>query len=189
MNDSEFTADEKLFGYWHRRLRHAPKKYIRRLAKRGCIPCRLAKVKRMPLCPACVFADASKTKWRTKKVYKSIRKKSDKPGSSTSGDHIISHEPGLIPQVTGRLTYAKYDGAVVFSDHYSDFTYVHLITSTSDEETLLAKRAYERVAREHGIMRISHYHSDNLQFNSANFTSNYDRNNQKYTYCGIGAHH
>ena len=103
----------------------------------------------------------------------------DKPGSSTSCDHIISHVPGLILQVTGRLTYAKHAGANVFTDHYSDFTHPYLIMSTSDEETLLAKRAYERVAHEHGVQHIAHYHSDNLRFNSAYFTANCDTNNQK----------
>ena len=36
--DSAFTADEKLFSYWHKRLGCAPKKYIRRLAERKCLP-------------------------------------------------------------------------------------------------------------------------------------------------------
>ena len=152
---SDFTDDEQLMGYWHRRLRCLPKKYLRRLAKRGCIPCRLQHVRRMPLCAACAFADAAKRASR-KRDRKSIRKKDDDPGSGTSCDHLISHEPGLIPQVTGRLTYACNTGAIIFSDHFSDFTYPHLICSTSMEETMIAKRAYERVARAHGVALIWH---------------------------------
>ena len=101
----------------------------------------------MPICAACAFADAAKRRCY-KSDQKSIRKKNEYPGSGTSCDHIISHEPGLIPQVTGRLTYARYAGAIIFSDHFSDYTYPHLIQSTSMEETMIAKRAYERVARE-----------------------------------------
>ena len=82
---------------------------------------------------------------------------------------MISHEPGLIAQVTDRLTYLRYAGAAIFTDHSSDFTYVHLITSTSLEETLYAKHSYERVAKEHGIKKIHHYHADNLRFNDVDF--------------------
>ena len=94
------------------------------MAVRKCIPYRLEFVNRMPLSPACAFADASKRGYRTKaKPSNSIKKDTDTPGSRTSTDHTISHEPGLIPQVTGRLTHKRYAGAVVYSDHYSDYTY------------------------------------------------------------------
>ena len=184
---SDFSDDEKLMGYWHRRLRCLPKKYLRRLAKRGCIPCRLQYVRRMPLCAACAFADASKRSSK-KGDRKSIRKKDDKPGSGTSCDHLISHEPGLIPQVTGRLIYAHYAGAIVFSDHFSDFTYPHMIRSTSMEETMMAKRAYERMAREYGVA-IQHYRADNLRFNDVEFQKDCKKNGQTFNYCGVGAHH
>ena len=38
LDDSDFTEGKKLFYYWHKRFRHAPKKHIRRLAKRGALP-------------------------------------------------------------------------------------------------------------------------------------------------------
>ena len=77
----------------------------------------------MPLCQACAFADASKHGYGTKATpSKSIKKDTDTPGSHTFADHIISHEPGMIPQVTGRLTHQRYAGAVVFSDHCTDYT-------------------------------------------------------------------
>ena len=43
--DSDFTEDEKLFYYWHKRLRCLPKKYIRRLSEMKCLPYRLKFVK------------------------------------------------------------------------------------------------------------------------------------------------
>ena len=64
----------------------------------------------MPLCAACLFAEASRRAWRTKAPPRRIRKDSDKPGDHASCDHLISHEPGLIPQVTGRLTYKDMQG-------------------------------------------------------------------------------
>ena len=77
----------------------------------------------------------------------------------------------------------------MFSDHYSDFKYPHLLTSVSDEDTFASKKAYERVARAHGVMKVQHYHADNSRFNSKDFQLDCDENDQTYSYCSVGAHH
>ena len=98
----------------------------------------------MPLYPACAFDDTSKRGYKNKaKPIKSIKKDKDTPGSHTSADYIVSHEPGLVPQVTRKLTHQRHTGAVVFSDHCTDFIYTHLVKGTSIEETMLSKHAYE----------------------------------------------
>ncbi len=61
-----------------------------------------------------------------------------------SMDHLISAQPGLIPQIIWRLTCMQISGATVIVDHYSDHVYVFLMCNLSLEETLLAKHAYER---------------------------------------------
>ena len=142
----------------------------------------------MPLCAACAFADASKHNWRGKGAPKSIRKYTDKVGSNTSCDHLISHEPGIIPQVTGRLTYERYVGAILFTDNFSNFTFTYLIKSISTEETLKGKIAYERVAKQYGV-KVKAYRADNLMFNDKDFMDRCEKADQKYTYCGVGAHH
>ena len=68
------------------------------------MPKRSEKVLRIPLYPSYAFADAIKRIWITKSKSKSIRKETDRPGSNTSCDHLISHEPGTIAQVIRRLT-------------------------------------------------------------------------------------
>ena len=83
-----------------------------------------------------------------------IREKTDdEPNAGTSCDHLISREPGLMAQVTGRLTHKRYYGAAVFTDHFSDLIYPHLITSTSMEETMNGKSAYERFSHHHGVKK------------------------------------
>jgi hypothetical protein len=58
---------------------------------------------------------------------------------------------------------ARYNSATVFTDHYSDVTYVHLQKSTKAQETLEAKQAFERWANQHSV-KIKHYHAiDDLQ--------------------------
>ena len=42
------------------------------------------------------------------------------------------------------------------------------------EETMLAKRAYERVAKARGVNHISHYHADNCRFNDKKFQDDCD---------------
>ena len=186
--DGDFTKDERLLLYWHKILRHAPKKYIRRLVRRGCLTKRIEKMIKMPLCAACAFAYTTRKKWRNKFTSKKIRKLLDRPGNKTSFDHLISHELGIIPQVTGRLTYQRYSGAIIFSDHHLDFTYTHLIKSTSLEK-MLAKRSYERVARAHGVKNIQHYHADNLRFNDKEFKEDCNTYDQTYSYYGVGTNH
>ena len=142
----------------------------------------------MLLCAACTFADASKRNWRGRGTPKSIRKKTDKMGSNTSCDHLISHEPGIILQVTGRLRYERYVGAILFTDNFSNSTFTYLIKSMSTEETLKGKIAYERVAKQFGV-KIKAYCPDNLRFNDKDFMDHCNKADQEYTYCGVGAHH
>ena len=111
-----------------------------------------------------------------------------KPGDGTSADHIVSRQPGLMPQSTGILTHERFWGAVIFVDHVTDYIYGHPVKSISGEDTLSAKHAYERKAKEHGVT-VNAYHADNLHFNGNRFTADCVSAGQKLTYCGVGAHH
>ena len=55
-----------------------------------------------------------------------------------------------MPQVAGRLTHGKYCGAAVFTDHFSELIFLHLITLLL-WETMNGKIAYERFAYNHGV--------------------------------------
>ena len=188
--DNTINNNERLALYWHHRLRHAPLTCLHKLARRGVLPKAILLVKKLPLCAACAFATAHRRGWRTKaKSNRPIRKAGhNKPGHGTSCDHVISHQPGLVPQSTGILTHVKYWGSILFVDHYSDFLYNHLITGTTSQATLEAKQAYERVAAAHGV-KVQSYHADNLRFNDNNFKGDCIKNGQTITYCGVGAHH
>ena len=75
----------------------------------------------------------------------------DKPGDGMSCDHLISKQPGLMPQSTGILTNARFWGSVIYVDHFSDFIYSHLIQGTTSADTLNSKHGYEREATAHGV--------------------------------------
>jgi hypothetical protein len=66
------------------------------------------------------------------------------PGARASTDQLVSAQPGLIPQISGRLTHQCVNGAKVFVDHCSDHVYVYLMRDLLLDETLAAKHGYER---------------------------------------------
>ena len=71
---------------------------------------------------------------------RSIRNPSEtRPGDMNSIDQMVSAQPGIIPQVTGDLTHARFLAETVFMDHYSDYCYTHLMKGTSAEENLKEK--------------------------------------------------
>lgn len=184
------SLDQRLFLYWHQRLDHPTMKTMHKLALIGVIPCRLSKVTKMPPCVACIFAKMQKRRWReAHSKGGSIRDAKDtSPGPGTSCDHIISAQPGLIPQSTGTLTYKRFGGAVLFIDHFSGFQYVHLIQSTTAAETLTAKREYERADHSFGVT-IKRYRADNSRFDEKVFQTDCRRLHQDFSYCGVSSHH
>ena len=118
----------------------------------------------VPQCAACLYAKATKRPWRTRAPPNKVTPVSiTRPGDCISVDQLESSVPGLIAQLHGFLTKKRYKCATIFVDHYNRLSYVHLQTSTSGEETLQAKQAFEAFAKTHGVT-IQHYHADNGRF-------------------------
>jgi hypothetical protein len=103
-------------------------------------------------------------------------------------DHLVSAQPGLIPQITGNLTGQHINGATVIVDHHSDHVDTYLMHNLSLNETLLAKHAYERFLSSIGVTAKA-YHADNGQFADQGFWDDCNVNNQVITFCGVGSHH
>ena len=181
------TRDEALFLSWHVKLGHAPFRNIRWAAKLGILPPKLAKCENV-VCPACLYGKQKRRPWRTKGSQDSKIKKASYPGECVSVDQLVSGTPGLVGQITGRLTKSRYQVATIFVDHYSDLDYVHVQESTSAEDTIEAKRRFEQFCHERGV-RIKHYHADNGIFASRAFREEIHRCGQTISFCGVGAHH
>lgn len=103
-------------------------------------------------------------------------------------DQLVSPTSGFVPTHRGIPTTKRYIGATVFVDHFSDFTYVHLMTKMDAESTVEAKHAFERLAESHGV-RIRHYHSDNGLFDTKLFRDAVDTSGQTLSFCRPNAHH
>ena len=177
--------------FWHNRLGHLPFHRLIKLAQQGIIPRRLAALKdKPPVCVSCLFGKAHKRPWRNKsKQSNPIRSKDQtKPGDCVSTDQIVSAQPGLVPQMSGFLTSDRIWGVTVFVDHATDWTYGHLMRNLSLDETLLAKRAFEKLLAR-GNHTVKRYHADNGRYADKGFLDSVNECNQVITFCGVGAHH
>jgi hypothetical protein len=150
------------------------------MARLGMIPRRL-------VCPSCMYEKLSRKPWRAKNVYHHISE-AELPGQFVSVDQMESTTPGLIAQMKGILTRERYHYATIFVDHATDYTYVHLQRDTSSEETLRAKKEFERLARSYGIT-ITQYHSDNGRFVDSVWWNDAVKQGQRMKMCGVNAHH
>jgi hypothetical protein len=95
--------------------------------------------------------------------------------------------PGLIAQLRGTPTTKRYLCATVFVDHFSGHGYVYLQKSTSAEETVEAKLAYEAHVATIGV-NVVHYHGDNGVFADNKFRQSVREKRQTLSFCGVNAH-
>ena len=190
LNPPEQTELLKEFMAWHVRLGHLRFASMFRLCKVGVLPNKFAALEGSKLiCPHCVFGNAKRRQWRQSKKNGSIRSPKDTlPGDATSIDHIISAQPGLVPRMDSKHTKDRITAGCVFFDHVTNHSYTHLQTSADNEQTIEAKRAYERYALTHGVT-LKRFHADNGIFAEKAFRDEIDQSNQKITYCAVGAHH
>jgi hypothetical protein len=83
-------------------------------------------------------------------------------------DQLVSAQPGLIPQISGKLTHQCVNGATVFVNHFSDHVYAYLMRDVTLDETIAAKHGYESYLSLLGI-KSQGYHADNGRFADKDF--------------------
>ena len=102
-------------------------------------------------------------------------------------DQLESSTPGLIAQLRGKPTTKRYTCVTVFVDQYSRYGYVVLQKTKSIEETIQAKKSFERLMATHGV-KVEHYHADNGVFADASFQREISQANQTISFCAVNAH-
>ena len=117
---------------------------LKLLARAGLIPKDLANVD-PPTCPGYAYGRAHRKPWRSKGIKnRKTLKIATAPVQVVSIDQLVSPTAGFIPTHRGTPTTKRYSGATVFVDHFSDFTYAHLMTGEMDaESTVEAKLSFE----------------------------------------------
>ena len=141
----------------------------------------------MPLCTSCLFGKATRRPWRHKAAKSKETRVLTRPGECVSVDQLESTTPGLTGQMKGTPTRLRYKAATVFVDQFGGLSYVYLQKSTTADETVLAKHAFERFAASHGVV-IRHYHADNGRFADNKWRKDCSSKGQTLTFCGVNAH-
>jgi len=172
----------------HYKYGHLSFNILKNMAAQGLIPTKFKDCE-PPKCASCAYGKQTRRPWRTKAKPTPIGgKRPSRPGDCVSVDQLISKTPGLIAQVKGWLTSSRYHVATVFADHYSGLSYVHVSKSTTAEEAIEAKNAFESFAADLNVT-IKHYHADNGRFAESAFMEAVKQSGQSITFCGVGAHH
>ena len=130
---------KKYFKSWHDKLSRLHPKYMFRLAKLGILPKFFLDFKYYrPLYLSCVFGTANRIQWRTKreKLVSMCKGNDNKTVSAVSVDQLQSAHPGLVSQLSVKITIALIWDAKIIVNSYSDLTYVQIVRSTSQEENL-----------------------------------------------------
>ena len=83
----------------------------------------------------------------------------------TSVKRMVLAKPGLIQQVSGTLTQARYWVATMISDQASEYVHCYLVRGTTDEETIQLKAAYEIFLGMVGV-RVRGYRAYNGSFSN-----------------------
>jgi hypothetical protein len=103
---------------------------------------------------------AGKKPWRGKQTKDKEPRAALKPGDVTSVDQMNLSTPGLVAQISGNPMTKRYKCVTIFVDQSTRMGFVYLQISSSANETIEAKLAWEAYMRTHGIT-VKAYHADN----------------------------
>lgn len=171
----------------HYKFNHVSCQKLQKMAANGDLPKRLATC-RLPKCTACLYAKSTKLPWRGKSpANRGKLRTATQPCEVVSVDQIESSVPGLIAQLRGFITKQRYQVVTVFTDHFTNLSYVHVQRSTSVPDTLAAKQAFELFAKSYGHT-VGHYHFDNGAFAFPSFRKACEVAGQTFTYSAVNAH-
>ena len=135
----------------HECFGHLSFSILKLMARAGLIYRELANIN-SPTCALCAYGKAHRKLWRQRGVRnRKILKIATVPGQAVSADQLVSPTPEFVTTHRGTSTTKRYMGATVFVDHFSNFTYAHLMTEMNAETTVEAKLAFERVCNAHGV--------------------------------------
>jgi hypothetical protein len=208
-NNQNLTSAQKELLLWHSRLGHLGFEHTQRLMRPRVLdpspsnavihePCispkhASAKTCKPPLCAACQIA---KAKRRNSEVSTTIIKphthlKQDDltPGNRVSIDQYESSVRGRLATSRGRESFGtKYVGGTIFCDHSSGLVQCFHQASLRASDTVISKRAFERLAKSCGV-KIKSYHGDNGVFKAKEFMDTLISQDQEIRFSGVGAHH
>ena len=130
------------------------------------------------VCTPCMFGYAYKKPWSVKEKEKHVIRSEleTAAGDIISLNALTSSTPGIIPQMSGFLTFASFWARTVFVNHATSYMYTHLQRGQTLIKYIEAKAAYERMEANLGIS-AKKFHTDNGIFAEEGFKSDVSDNN------------
>lgn len=213
--NQNITAAQKELLLWHSRFGHLGFSHVQSLMRprettvvgngrssttttASTGPCITPKISttatcKPPLCAACQIARAKRRSTETSTTITDrelLLKIGDlEPGGRVSLDQYESSVRGRLSTSRGKESFgAKYCGGTIFCDHASGLVQCFHQVSLRASDTLISKRAFERMAKSCGN-KISKYHGDNGVFKAKEFSDALISDEQELTFSGVGAHH
>jgi hypothetical protein len=172
----------------HHEFGHALFRRLKEMAKQGTIPKRLANCP-VPACLACLHAKAIRRQWRHRTPNNKIEsQKPTKPGERVSVDQMVSPTPGLMSQLTGKLTTKCYLHATTYVDQASRLGFVWLQKTATTNETIEGKIAFEKYALDRGVKALN-YHAYNGMFQANKWVAACRSQGQGLSFAAANAHH
>ena len=172
----------------HYSLGHIHPDRMQLMVRQGTLPQRYKRC-RLSFCASCTYGKATRKPWRLHiSSNKDESNRPQRPGECISVDQLISPTPGFIAQMSDKLTTQRYTCATIYVDQYLGFSYIWIQRSTSVQETLKGKRAFELFTNHHGV-KVAHYHADNGVFRANKWVTDCHLRQQSISYAAVGAHH
>jgi hypothetical protein len=134
-----------------------------------------------------MYAKATRKAWRSKTPAQEQPIIITSPGDLVSVDQLVTPTVGFIAQMTGKLTKKRYKYATIFVDQSSKFGYVYFQKTSTVEETLEAKAAFQQYASDKHIT-IKAYHADNGTFRANKWQLVCENERLQLTFAGVNAH-
>ena len=127
LEQKELSDKEKAAAFLkiHYRFGHLSFQKLHIMAKQGVIDSKFARYPR-PECAACVYAKLMKRQWRPKTRNEYENECPQNPVEVVLVDQMVSSTPGLIAQITGKITNKRSKYATIYVDQASHFGYVYL---------------------------------------------------------------
>ena len=199
------SESEKELLRWHQRLGHMAFKKVVHLMKSGVLATseqsrrlhRVSSKLKNVKCAACQYAKqrvrsilptATRTTVQDRKGV--LSQGNLLPGQEVCVDHFHCHNKGRLFTSRGASKSSDmYTGGALFVDEASGYMHVEFQTILNSHQTLKAKEAFERIARDHGVV-VSKYLSDNgTAFTSHEYSKKLLDFKQVQRFAGVGAHH
>jgi hypothetical protein len=138
-----------------------------------------------PQCITCNFGKARRKSHKSTTGH--IATHHTKPGDGISPDGMEAATPGHPFTAKGQALNTRFKYASFWVDHMSSFVYVTFHSSKAATELLHSKQEFEEWASRYNVS-IKSIRADNGVYAAQAFQDSCNKQQQKLTYCAIGAH-